>query len=189
MGFLDKLTNKLAPISDEKAIQIIRGNLGLIESKTKTYIDVNGKTESVVYNRNAKNNSNNEESTFRKTLNKVHTLYPEFKLDKPHFFVACYIFHMYANPNLDKETKKEFSNYLSNGIFTTFIDKACSNLWNDVGKLLIIPRTYDQEVVKENIEYNFADIMFEYDFLFNNRNLDEREQAIQKANSQRVRKK
>lgn len=189
MSFLDKLANKFAPISNEKAVEIIRSNLGLIESLTLKYIQNNGSTENITLNGTSSNKSKNEPNTFEKTLLRANEAYPEFMLTKPHYFVACYIFHMYANPNLDKETKKQFSNYLSNAIFSTFVDKACSNLWNDVGKLLSIPRTYQQQLDQERVFYNFDDIMIEYSYVIEGRSLDNRSADLQEVATQRKRKK
>lgn len=189
MGFLDKLANKFAPISDERALEIIRSNLGLIESLTVKYIEKNGSTESVVLNEKRYNDKIDKYNTFQKTLIRVNEAFPEFRLDMPHYYVACYIFHIYANPNLDKDTKKEFSEYLSSNVFNPFIDKACSILWNDVGKLLIKPRTYDQKTMQERVANYFADIMFEYDYVINNRSLSGRNNDYLQTSSSRKRKK
>ncbi len=175
MGLKDMIANKFAPISDERALEIIRSNLGLISSLTEEYIKKNGVTEDVLLNPSAREKKGKSgPNTSQRILLRVHEAFPEFMLNNEELYVSCFIFHMYANPKLDKETKKEFSNFLANGVFDRFVNKACGTLLNDAGTLLIIPRTEQQRTRKEQIINNFDEVMSEYDYVFGNKDLKER---------------
>lgn len=180
MGFLDKLTTKIGPISDEKALEIIRGNLGLIESLTKEYIRNNGVTQSVALNERKEDREKNQSelNTAERNLLKAHEAYPDFYFNKPHYYVACSIFNMYTSEKIDKETKKEYSNYLANGIFSKFVDKYCRTLLNDVGTLTRIPRTRDQVLLQVKAVRDFSTIMLEYPYVVDGKSISSRSKEI-----------
>ena len=99
-----------------------------------------------------------------------------------HYFVCG---REYINDKSD--SKKELSNYLSTGVFNVFVDKACSYLWNDIGKFLFIPRTEQQVLDQGRIVNNFYDIMFEYPYIFEGRSVAYRNNDIRDLEIQRKR--
>ena len=85
---------------------------------------------------------------------------------------------MYTSEKIDKETKKEYSNYLANGIFSKFVDKYCRTLLNDVGTLTRIPRTRDQVLLQVKAVRDFSTIMLEYPYVVDGKSISSRSKEI-----------